>query len=177
MTPLTPRALALEWGDALRARDAERFARMFAPDGVLLDVEHRTEDHTRAKPVIGRTAIEATTRAWFASTPDFAYEVLDVLAGRDQAAVLWRYAILNRASPLSLDGVTWLVCRAGSIERALVFFDSHELLLETGRVSAYEAQPEGLSTNEFASLRRWLEEIRLMSLEPTSSDAGEVPGP
>lgn len=122
---MSPQALAEGWRDALHARDADAFAALFAPEGVMLDVEHRTEDERRARPLEGRETIRAEVAAWFGRTPAFSYEIVDLLADGRRAAVRWHYAV----DGLELEGVSWLECEAGRIHRAFVYFDSHELLV------------------------------------------------
>ena len=122
---LTPSDLAQEWRAALLAGDADAFAALFAPDGVMLDVEHRTSDQRSARPLEGREMIRAVTAAWCASTPAFAYDILDVLADSRSAAVRWRYVV----DGLEVEGVSWLECEHGLIQRAFVYFDSHAFLL------------------------------------------------
>ena len=120
----TPRELAEAWREALLARDADAFAALFAADGVMLDVEHRTPDGRSARPLEGRDEIRSVTAAWCSETPAFTYDLLDVLAAGDRAAVRWRYAV----GGLELEGVSWLECADGCILRAFVSFDIHELL-------------------------------------------------
>jgi hypothetical protein len=109
-------------------RDAPAFATLFAPDGVLLDVEHRTPDGAAARPIVGRAALEALTRDWLASTPEFRYDVLAVVGDERRAAKRWRYAI----GGLEVEGLTWLDCSDGAIDRALVLFDSYAFLRHAG---------------------------------------------
>lgn len=135
MTPpevRTPAELALGWRDALLRRDASAFARLFAPDGVMLDVEHRTPDGASARPLQGRAVIEAETRAWLERTPAFEYDILRLLHDEASAAVLWRYIVPVEGEPLSLEGATWLVCAGGQIREAFVYFDSHRFLRALG---------------------------------------------
>ena len=127
----SPRQLAYGWQDALRARDAAAFGELFARDGVMLDVEHRTADGAAARPLCGRAEIARVAAAWFADTPVFEYDVLDVLADGTRAAKRWRY----RVGEAEVEGVTWLACAAGRIERALVVFDATALEGD-GRVGA-----------------------------------------
>jgi uncharacterized protein (TIGR02246 family) len=122
---VSPRDLAERWRAALLARDADAFAALFAPDGVMLDVEHRTQDERRARPLEGREMIRAVTAEWFARTPAFSYDLIDVLADDRSAAVRWRYVVEG----FEVEGVSWLECQGGRIQRAFVYFDSHEFLV------------------------------------------------
>jgi uncharacterized protein (TIGR02246 family) len=151
MSPRSAEDLVLEWREALLARDAPRFAAMFAPDGTLFDVEHPTLVGSRARPVVGREEIERVTTDWLEATPSFKYEIVDVIPGGDRAAARWRY----RVDAIELDGLTWLSCRNGSILLALVLFDSR-VLLEAG-----EVPPE-----ELKALDGWLRDLRAPAGDP-----------
>jgi uncharacterized protein (TIGR02246 family) len=128
----SPEQLAYAWRDALLARDAPGFATLFAADGVMIDVEHRTPDRSRPRPLDGRAEIERVTVAWFESTPVFDYDVLEVIADGDRAAALWHYEVPGADGRVQLDGVSWLECSRGEIVRALVYFDSFGLLQGLG---------------------------------------------
>jgi uncharacterized protein (TIGR02246 family) len=130
----TPEALAWAWHDALLARDPVAFAGLFAPDGVMIDVEHRTEDLSAARPLRGPEEIASMARAWFAATPVFDYRIRAVLADGHAAAKRWRYTVPGTAGAMVVDGVTWLSCADGAIREALVLFDSHALLRGLGRL-------------------------------------------
>lgn len=120
----TPRDLAEGWRHALLARDADAFAALFAPEGVMLDVEHRTPDGLAARPLEGRETIRAVTAEWFERTPAFSYDIVGILADARSAAVRWRYVV----DGLEVEGVSWIECEDGSIRRAFVYFDSHAFL-------------------------------------------------
>jgi uncharacterized protein (TIGR02246 family) len=130
MRERTPAELAHAWRDALVGRDTEAFATLFAEDAVFVDVEHRTADLASVRPVEGRTAIGELTREWLAETPEFEYEVTEVIADGEHAAVRWRYAVEG----IELDGVSWLACAHGEIVEARVYFDSLGLYRGLGRV-------------------------------------------
>ncbi len=127
--PRSPAELARAWREALVARDAEAFGRLFAADAVMVDVEHRTPDGRSARQLAGRVEIEAVAARWLRETGPFAYEVDDVLADRTRAAVRWTYRVdAQPGQPLTLEGLSWLDCRDGEIVRADVMFDVHALL-------------------------------------------------
>jgi uncharacterized protein (TIGR02246 family) len=130
MRERTPAELAHAWRDALLARDAEAFAGLFAQDAVFIDVEHRTADLASVRPITGRAAIGELTRGWLAETPQFEYDVAEVIAEGESAAVRWRYAVEG----IELDGVSWLRCAGGEIVEARVYFDSLGLYRGLGRV-------------------------------------------
>lgn len=135
VAPRTPRDLALGWREALVARDAVAFARLFAPDGAMVDVEHRTADLEDARPIVGRDAIEALAKAWLDDTPAFEFDVLGLLADASTAAYRWRYRLPADGEHAEFAGITWLTCGDGHIRDALVCFDSYRLLRRAGRVA------------------------------------------
>ena len=79
-TSRSPEQLAHGWHAALVERDAGAFAALFAPDGVMLDVEHRTADLSRARPIRGRAAIAELAVGWLRDTPELRFEITGVLA-------------------------------------------------------------------------------------------------
>ena len=127
-TARSPEQLAYGWRDALVDRDARGFAELFAPDGVMIDVEHRTADLRGARPIEGRAAIEQLATAWLSATPSFQFEITGLLADHSTAAYRWSYDVPGLAGSLALDGITWMVCRNGMISEALVCFDSYGLM-------------------------------------------------
>ena len=130
----TQRELALGWREALVTRDARAFAGLFAPDGAMVDVEHRTADLEDVRPILGRDAIEALALRWLDDTPAFEFDVLDVLANASTAAYRWRYQVAADGDRVEFAGITWLNCGDGHIRDALVCFDSYRLLRRAGRV-------------------------------------------
>ena len=120
--------LSYAWRDALVARDAGAFAALFAPDGVMIDVEHRTADLRRARPIRGRAAIEELTVGWLRDSPSFQFEITGVLADASTAAYRWRYEVPGASDAVAVEGITWLACADGMIREALVCFDSYALM-------------------------------------------------
>jgi hypothetical protein len=137
----TPEQLAVCWRDALLARDPVAFGALFALDGLMLDVEHRSADLREARPLQGRTEIEATTRAWLRRTPSFDYEILDLIGDDTRAAKLWRYSVPAVPERLEVEGVTWLACAGGEIRVARVYFDSYRLLAPSPFRPSYDPHP------------------------------------
>ena len=127
-TSRSPEQLSHAWRDALVARDAGAFAALFAPDGVMIDVEHRTADLRRARPIRGRAAIEDLTVGWLCETPLFEFEITGVLADASTAAYRWRYEVPGVSDAVSVEGITWLACADGMVGEALVCFDSYALM-------------------------------------------------
>jgi uncharacterized protein (TIGR02246 family) len=131
-TSRSPEQLSHAWRDALVARDAGAFAALFAPDGVMIDVEHRTADLRRARPIRGRAAIEELTVGWLRDSPSFQFEITGVLADASTAAYRWSYEVPGASDAVAVEGITWLACADGTIREALVCFDSYALMLGLG---------------------------------------------
>ena len=127
-TTRSPEQLAYGWHAALVARDAGSFAALFARDGVMVDVEHRTADLSRARPIRGRAAIEELTVGWLRETPAFRFEITAVLADESTAAYRWSYEVPGATEAVAVEGITWLACADGMISEALVCFDSYALM-------------------------------------------------
>jgi hypothetical protein len=127
-TSRSPEQLSYGWRDALVARDAAAFAALFAPDGVMVDVEHRTADLRRARPIRGRAAIEELTLGWLRETPLFEFEITGLLADASTAAYRWSYEMPGASEVVAVEGLTWLACADGMISEALVCFDSYALM-------------------------------------------------
>ena len=127
-TSRSPEQLSHAWRDALVARDAGAFAALFAPDGVMIDVEHRTADLRQARPIRGRAAIEELTVRWLRDSPSFQFEITGVLADASTAAYRWSYEVPGASDAVAVEGITWLACADGMISEALVCFDSYALM-------------------------------------------------
>jgi hypothetical protein len=131
-TTRSPEELARGWHAALVSHDAVAFAELFAPDGVMVDVEHRTPDLRHARPIRGRAAIEELTVGWLRDTPEFRFEITGLLADEATAAYRWTYELPGVADAVAVDGITWLACADGMISEALVCFDSYALMQGLG---------------------------------------------
>jgi hypothetical protein len=135
MTARDPAALAAGWRDALTNRSAREFALLFACDGTFYDVERRTSDLRRVRPLVGRDDIERETEQWFASNPDFDYQITGLLSDGNEAYARWNYRLdLPDGSVHQTDGVTWFVQHQGEITEARVYFDSLGFFADLGQV-------------------------------------------
>jgi hypothetical protein len=131
-TSRSPEQLAHGWRSALLDRDAGAFAALFAPEGVMVDVEHRTADLRRARPIRGRAAIEELTVAWLRDTPEFQFEITGLIADDSTVAYRWSYEVPGATDAVAVEGITWLACAGGMITEALVCFDSYALMQGLG---------------------------------------------
>jgi hypothetical protein len=134
----SPEQLALGWRAALVDRDPRAFCELFSPEGVMVDVEHRTADLRRARPIGGRAAIEELTVGWLRDTPSFRFEITGLLADSSTAAYRWTYEVAGATDAVAVEGITWLACVDGMIEEALVCFDSYALMEALGTAQPAE---------------------------------------
>ena len=128
-----PAELAHAWRATLLGRDPSAFANLFASDGIMEDVEHRTADRSAARVIVGRQEISDVTATWLAATTGFSFEITDLLARDDAAAYRWTYEVTGLPGT-AVEGVTWLTCAGGQIRHALVLFDSFRLLQSLGQL-------------------------------------------
>jgi SnoaL-like domain len=98
----------------------------------MIDVEHRTADLRRARPIRGRAAIEELTVVWLRETPQFEFEISGLLADESTAAYRWSYEVPGASDAVAVEGITWLACADGMISEALVCFDSYALMQGMG---------------------------------------------
>jgi SnoaL-like protein len=129
----SPEQLARGWHAALVTHDAEAFGELFASDGVMVDVEHRTADLREARPIRGRDAIHELAVGWLRDTPEFTFEITGLLADESTAAYRWFYEVPGVEAAVAVEGITWLTCADGMISEALVCFDSYALMAGLGR--------------------------------------------
>ncbi len=101
----------------------------------MVDVEHRTADLRRARPIVGRDAIEELTGAWLAQTPAFCFAITGLLADHSIAAYRWTYRVSGASEEVAVEGITWLACTDGMIDEALVCFDSYAFMQGMGTPS------------------------------------------
>jgi hypothetical protein len=130
----TPEQLAHGWRTALVEHDARSFAELFAPNGVMIDVEHRTADLRAPRPIAGRAAIEQLATAWLKDTPSFEFEITGLLADASTVAYRWSYDVPGTEGSVALEGITWMACANGMISEALVCFDSYGLMHGLGLI-------------------------------------------
>lgn len=124
----SPEQLARGWHAALVGGDPVAFAELFAPDGVMVDVEHRTPDLREARPIRGREAIHELAVGWLRDTPEFRFDITGLLADATTAAYRWIYEVPGVTDVVAVEGITWLTCADGMIRQALVCFDSYGLM-------------------------------------------------
>ncbi len=137
----SPEQLARGWHAALVGHDPVAFAELFAPDGVMVDVEHRTPDLREARPIRGREAIHELAVGWLRDTPEFRFEITGLLADESTAAYRWSYEVPGVEAVVAVDGITWLTCADGMISEALVCFDSYALMEGLGTARPAQARP------------------------------------
>lgn len=128
-------AVARAYFAAVSKRDVEAMAACWEPG--TLDVLHG----------VAELKVPADLKAWFgalfASFPDFTFEVLDVLAGGEKAAVRWRatgtfdgsakfQGLLPNGSAVDIQGCDVLTVRDGKVVHNDAYTNSVELLRQLG---------------------------------------------
>ncbi len=128
-------AVARSYFDAVTRRDVEAMAACWEPGS--LDVLHG----------VAELSVPADLKAWFsalfASFPDFTFEVLDVLAAGEKAAVRWRatgtfdgsarfQGLLPNGSAVDIQGCDVLTVQGGKVVRNDAYTNSVELLRQLG---------------------------------------------
>lgn len=133
--PTDTEEVARSYFDAVTRRDVEAMAACWEPGS--LDVLHG----------VAELAVPADLVAWFsalfASFPDFSFEVLDVLAAGEKAAVRWRatgtfdgsarfQGLLPNGSAVDIQGCDVLTVRDGKVVHNDAYTNSVELLRQLG---------------------------------------------
>jgi glyoxylase-like metal-dependent hydrolase (beta-lactamase superfamily II)/predicted ester cyclase len=146
-----PAKVARTYFDAVAARDVDAMVECWAPGGI----EHIAP--------IGELSVPEGLRAFFtelfAAIPDQRFEVLDVVAARNQAAVRWRSAGTFCGGPfqgveptgarVELEGLDLLTIKDGLIERNDAYYDGTQFARQIGLMPPRDSAAERGMTNAF----------------------------
>jgi steroid delta-isomerase-like uncharacterized protein len=131
----SPAAVARGYFAAVAARDVEAMASFWAPGA--LDVIHG----------VAKMRVPEDLRAWFgnlfAAFPDFLFEVLDVIADEEKAAVHWRArgafdgtarfeGLAPNGARVEVQGCDVLTVRDGKIQRNDAYMNGAEMARQLG---------------------------------------------
>jgi hydroxyacylglutathione hydrolase len=151
-----PARVARAYFDAAAARDVDAMVACWAPGGVENMIS------------IGELSVPDGLRAFFgelfAALPDMKFEVLDVVAARNQAAVRWRGTGTFCGGPLqgveptgariAIEGMDLLTIENGLIKRNDVYNDGMDLARQLGLMPPRDSTAERGMTNAFNARTR-----------------------
>jgi glyoxylase-like metal-dependent hydrolase (beta-lactamase superfamily II)/predicted ester cyclase len=151
-----PARVARAYFDAVAARDVDGMVSWWAPGGVENIVS------------IGELSVPDGLRAFFgelfAALPDMTFEVLDLVAARNQAAVRWRatgtfcggpfQGIEPTGARIAIEGLDLLTIEDGLIRRNDAYNDGMELARQMGVLPPRDSVAERGMTNAFNARTR-----------------------
>jgi glyoxylase-like metal-dependent hydrolase (beta-lactamase superfamily II)/predicted ester cyclase len=146
-----PARVARSYFDAVAARDVDAMASHWAPGGI-----------ENIAPV-GTLSVPDEMRAFFtelfAAIPDQKFEVLDVVAARNQAAVRWRstgtfcggpfMGVEPTGARVELEGIDMLTIVDGLIQRNDAYYDGTQFARQIGMLPPRDSTAERGMTNAF----------------------------
>jgi steroid delta-isomerase-like uncharacterized protein len=146
-----PAKVARTYFDAVAARDVDAMVACWAPGGV-----------ENIAP-IGQLSVPDGLRAFFtelfAAVPDQKFEVLDLVAARNQAAVRWRsrgtfcggpfMGVAPTGSRIDLEGLDLLTVADGLIQRNDAYYDGTQFARQIGMLPPRDSAAERGMTNAF----------------------------
>ena len=151
-----PARIARAYFDAVAARDVEGMIECWAPGGI----ENIAPIGTLTAP----DGVRAFFTELFAAVPDQKFEVLDVVAARNQAAVRWRatgtfcgapfQGVEPTGSRIEMEGIDLLTVGDGLIQRNDAYYDSTQFARQIGMLPARDSIAERGMTNAFNARTR-----------------------
>jgi hydroxyacylglutathione hydrolase len=151
-----PARVARTYFDALAARDLDAMVACWAPGGI-----------NKLAP-IGTLSVPDEMRQFFselfAALPDMKFEVLDLVAARNQAAVRWHstgtfcggpfQGIEPTGARVDLEGLDLLTIEHGLIQRNDAYYDGTQFARQIGLLPPQESAAERGMTNAFNARTR-----------------------
>jgi glyoxylase-like metal-dependent hydrolase (beta-lactamase superfamily II)/predicted ester cyclase len=173
-----PAKVARTYFDAVAARDVDAMAACWAPGGVENLVS------------IGEFSVPEGLRAFFgelfAAIPDMRFEVLDLVAARNQAAVRWRatgtfcggpfQGIEATGARIAVEGFDLLTIEDGLIRRNDAYNDAMELARQMGVMPPRESTAERGMTAAVNARTRLVRSLFKPKVEPVADDVWLVAG-
>jgi hydroxyacylglutathione hydrolase len=151
-----PARVARNYFDAVAARDLDAMESCWAPGGIDNIVP------------IGELSVPDGLRAFFtelfAALPDMSFEVLDVVAARNQAAVRWHASGTFCGGPfqgveptgarVELEGIDLVTVEDGLIQRNDAYYDGTQFARQIGLLPPRDSSAERGMTNAFNARTR-----------------------
>ena len=113
----TTRAVVDRFNEAFNRHDADAVASLLTDDTVFED----TSPAPDGQRIVGKTAVAAFWRTWFARNPDAHFEAEEVIVSGDRAVVLWVYHKMRNGQPWHLRGVDVFTVRGGKVAAKLAY--------------------------------------------------------
>jgi steroid delta-isomerase-like uncharacterized protein len=174
-----PGKVARAYFDAVNARDVEAMVECWAPGGIdhlaPLNRDLRAPDEVRSFFTQTFTAI-----------PDWRFEVLDVVAARNQAAVRWHMTgtfcggpfegIEPTGSRVELEGIDMLTVEDGKIQRNDAYYDSSQFARAIGLLPPTDSPMEQRMAGAFNARTRLLQRLFKPNFEQIAEGVWLVQG-
>jgi steroid delta-isomerase-like uncharacterized protein len=157
-----PGRVARAYFDAVAARDIDAMAELWAKDGIDRIAPLGRDIH-------GPDGVRTFFTGTFTAIPDMRFEVLDVVAARNQAAVRWRATgtfcggpfegIEPTGSPIELEGIDLLTVEDGKIQRNDAYYDSGQFARAVGLLPPADSPMERRMAGAFNARTRLLRSL------------------
>jgi steroid delta-isomerase-like uncharacterized protein len=174
-----PGKVAREYFRAVAARDPDAMAQCWADGGIdrlaPLNRDLRAPDEVRS-----------FFRDTFTAIPDMHFEVLDVVAARNQAAVRWRATgtfcggpfegIEPTGSPIELEGLDLLTVEDGKIQHNDAYYDSAQFARAVGLLPPADSPMERRMAGAFNARTRLMRRLFAPSVRKIADGVWLVQG-
>jgi hydroxyacylglutathione hydrolase len=151
-----PARVARAYFDAVAARDVDAMIACWAPGGI--------ENIAPIGQLSAPDGVRSFFTELFAAVPDQKFEVLDVVAARNQAAVRWRaigtfcgapfQGVEPTGSRIELEGIDLLTVVDGLIQRNDAYYDGTQFARQIGMLPPRDSVAERGMTNAFNARTR-----------------------
>ena len=173
-----PAKVARAYFDAIAARDLDRMVAHWAPGAI--------DNIVSVGEMPAPEGIRAFFSELFTAVPDMKFEVLDLIAARNQAAVRWRATGTFCGGPLQgveptgarlhLEGMDLLTVEKGLIQRNEAYNDGMELARQIGVMPPRDSAAERGMTAAFNTRTRLIRSLFKPRVERIADDVWLVAG-
>jgi len=117
MTNSATRAVIDRFNEAFNRHDADALALLLTDDTVFED----TSPAPDGRRIVGKTAVVAFWREWFARNADAHFDAEEMIVSGDRAVVPWVYRKIRNGQPWHLRGVDIFTVRDGKVAAKLAY--------------------------------------------------------